>query len=249
MLKIAHLSKKFGEKTIVSDVSFEMQTGSVHIFLGSSGVGKSTLLRLLVGLEVPDRGTMKLNDTELNAITQAQRHLVGMVFQNFNLFSHMPVLENISFALKKVIGFSEKTAEQLAFELLKKYNLLDKARASVNTLSGGQKQRLAIARAVALKPQVICMDEPTSALDPLLTVHVANMIQELAQQGYIVVIATHDTFLLEKLKAHVHLMIDGKIVESAHSSDYYANPSDYHKLHAFIVGHAAHTEHEETQNI
>lgn len=237
MLKIENLSKKFGEKLILNGVDVTMKSSSVNIFLGSSGVGKSTLLRILAGLEMQDKGTITLNEQLLDPKTVLQKHIVGMVFQNFNLFPHMTVLQNISFALEKVLGFNAKTAEQLAFDLLKKYNLLDKARASIASLSGGQKQRLAIARAVALKPQIICMDEPTSALDPLLTAHIADIIAELAHQGYTVIIATHDTFLLEKLLATIHLMHNGKIIESVHSSDYQQNPEHYHELNAFIKGH------------
>lgn len=236
MLKIEHLSKSFGTKKILDDVSLQIRHGEIAVLLGSSGVGKSTLLRVLNNLEKPDAGIFNLDDKQINIATANQQHLVGFVFQNFNLFENLSVEENITLALEKVGNKTHEQAQRIAHELLAHYGLADKKNARIQSLSGGQKQRLALARTLALKPQIICLDEPTSALDPLLTSHVAKSIQELAQQGYIVLVATHDTSLIERLQATIYLMRDGKIVESASSSELTENPEKFAAITQFIRG-------------
>jgi polar amino acid transport system ATP-binding protein len=211
MLKVDGLVKVAGERTILDGLSFTCAKGEVAVFLGGSGVGKSTLLRVLNHLEEYQKGSIELGGIPLAA------GQVGMVFQHFNLFHHLSVLDNITIALIQCKGLSPSDAVQIASTLLEKYGLLDKAALSVKKLSGGQKQRVALARTIAMNPQIICMDEPTSALDPKLTKQVASMITDLAKEGCIVLVTTHDTSLIEALPATFHLMEQGRIVESAAS--------------------------------
>lgn len=238
MLSIKNLSKQFGNKKVIDNVSFDVKKGAIAVLLGPSGVGKSTLLRILNNLENLDEGMVTLDNQQLDLSRAAQQHIATLVFQQFNLFEHLTILENITLALEKVQGKSQQEAQKIARTLLKQFGLDDKASAYPHQLSGGQKQRLAIARSIALKPQIICFDEPTSALDPLLTTHVANTIQHLAKEGYIVVIATHDTALLDKLSCDVYLMGDGKIIEKASSNELRSQPTAYPHIAAFVGGNA-----------
>ena len=236
MLSIKNLTKQFGDKKILDNVSLDVPKGEVAVMLGESGVGKSTLLRLLNNLETIDGGTITLDGKPLDPKTIHKEHTVGMVFQNFNLFDHLSVLENVTIALEKVLGKSKTESEKIAHELLKKYGLGDKIDKYPAQLSGGQKQRVALVRSLALKPKIICLDEPTSALDPLLTTTVGTIIDELAKEGLIVLVATHDTTLLEKLPCTIHLMKAGKIVETAHSQELFQNKEAFPKLNKFISG-------------
>ena len=236
MLDIKNVSKSFGNKIILDHVSLQIDKGEIAVLLGASGVGKSTLLRVLNHLEIPDSGSFYLNAKPLDLSTVNQTHTIGFVFQNFNLFDHLTVEENITLALEKVSGKSKNEAQAIAKKLLEHYGLADKAHVYPADLSGGQKQRLALARTLALKPQVICLDEPTSALDPLLTAYVATIIQDLAKEGYIVLVATHDTSLLERLHCTIYLMKDGKIVETASTSELAKHPTSYPQIKNFIAG-------------
>jgi polar amino acid transport system ATP-binding protein len=204
--------------------------------LGSSGVGKSTLLRVLNNLEPMDSGSIELDGIQLDTAQIHKQHHVGMLFQHFNLFEHLTVEENITLVLRNVLGKSAQEAHLIAGELLRHYGLDDKAKLSVHRLSGGQKQRLALVRTLAIKPRIICLDEPTSALDPMLTTYVAHMIQNTAQQGYHVLIATHDTLLVEKLTCTIYLMEHGSIIESAHSKTFFSAQSSYPRIAAFVQG-------------
>lgn len=236
MLKIENLNKSFGNRKILDTVSLTVGKGEIAILLGQSGVGKSTLLRVLNNLEKPDSGSITLDGKPLDLDKISQTHTVGMVFQQFNLFDHLSVEENITLALEKVAGKSKAEAHTIAMQLLKHFGLEDKAKMYVSQLSGGQKQRLAIARTLALKPKVVCLDEPTSALDPLLTSYVAQNIQQLANEGYIVLVASHDVALLDKLKCTIYLMQSGKIVESASSDEFKNNKGKYPNLAQFVLG-------------
>jgi len=238
MLILQDLMKKFHEKNILDGVNLVVKKGEVALLLGSSGVGKSTLLRVLCGLETLDRGVMMLDDTPLSRTS----HRIGMVFQHLNLFSNMNVLRNITFPLEKALGYSPKTAQLLAMEFLHKYDLADKATLCVKRLSGGQKQRLALIRTLALKPDVICFDEPTSALDPILTTQVAETIAELAKEGYTVLVTTHDTLLVEKLPCTIHLMDKGTIIQSAPSFEYWKEQTKFGQINRFIKGHSRESE-------
>lgn len=237
MLKLENITKIFHGKKVIDNVSVNVGTGEIAVFLGPSGVGKSTLLRLLNNLETLDAGTVLLNGKKLDLSMINKTHTISLVFQQFNLFEHLTVEQNIMLALEKTMGKSRKKAHIVAHELLKQYELTDKAHNYVSQLSGGQKQRLALARTIALKPKIICLDEPTSALDPLLTTHVAHTIQQLAHEGYIVLIATHDTALLDKLNCTIYLMHEGKIIESATSADFRKNQDEYPQIKQFVAGH------------
>lgn len=236
MLKINNIFKKFGQRTVLNDVSLLIKRGEIAVLVGSSGVGKSTLLRILCNLEVADGGAIKLNDQLLDLSTVNKTHTVGMVFQQFNLFDHLTVEENITLPLEKTAHKTKAEALAIAHKLLAQYGLAEKATAYPHNLSGGQKQRLAIARTVALEPQIICFDEPTSALDPLLTAHVAANIQQLAKQGFIILVATHDTTLLEKLNCTIHLMKSGAIIDTVYAVDFYANRAAYPRIDKFLTG-------------
>lgn len=236
MLKINNVSKIFGRKTVLNNISLTVKSGEIAAFVGPSGVGKSTLLRILNNLERIDSGSITLNGTPLDLTLVNTAHTVGMVFQQFNLFDHLTATQNITLPLEKTAGLTAAHAQQRAHELLTRYELSEKSNAYPHQLSGGQKQRLAIARAIALKPSIVCFDEPTSALDPLLTSHVAQNIQELAREGYIVLLATHDTTLLEKLDCTIYLMSAGTILETVSSSSFYHNRATYPQIDKFLAG-------------
>ena len=231
MLELKNISKQFGEKKVLTDLSLSVKPGEIAFLLGPSGVGKSTLLRVLNNLETIDSGTIWLNNKPLHAKES------GMVFQQFNLFENMTVEQNITFPLIKAAHKTPFEAQQIAQTLLSKYGLIERAKVYPYHLSGGQKQRLAIARSLALKPKIMCLDEPTSALDPLLTSHVAQAIQDLAKEGYIVLVASHDISLLEKLTCTIYLMKTlGEIAESTSSTEFKQNPTRYPLINAFIQG-------------
>lgn len=236
MLVINNLTKKFGSKTVLDAISCTVRPGEIALFLGQSGVGKSTLLRVLNNLESIDSGTISLNNTPLDPKAMNQRHLIGMVFQHFNLFDHLTVEQNITLPLEQVLKKTYIQAHDLAHTLLRQYGLEELAHKYPHQLSGGQKQRLALARTLALKPTIICLDEPTSALDPLLTTHVAHIIQQLADEGYMVLVATHDTALLEKLQCTMYLMRNGAIIERVTSTEFLRNKAAYEELAQFIAG-------------
>lgn len=236
MLVIKNLSKTFHEKSILKDINVTVNRGEIAVFLGASGVGKSTLLRILNNLETFDKGTIELDGKPLDINTVTKSHTVGFVFQNFNLFEHLNVLENITLALQKTAGKTKQEAANLALNLLEQYGLKDKAHTAIARLSGGQKQRVALARTLALAPKIVCLDEPSSALDPVLTAQIAQIIKKLAADGYMVLIATHDTGLLEQLPCTIYFMEHGSIVETANSTDLKNNPTKYPALSAFISG-------------
>jgi ABC-type polar amino acid transport system ATPase subunit len=237
VLQIKGLSKTFGNKKIVDDVSLDIPKGSIALLLGASGVGKSTLLRILADLETADAGQVLLDGKAINRDARQKEHPVGMVFQQFNLFSHKTVKQNITFPLEKVLNLSPQAAGVRADELLAKFGLAELGHKSISALSGGQKQRLALARTLAMRPQIICLDEPTSALDPILTSYVAELITNLAKEGYTVVIATHDTSVLDKLDCVIYLMHEGKIAEKIRSSDLADSSVKASQIKNFIAGH------------
>ncbi len=236
MLKINNVSKIFENKTILNNISLSIKRGEIALLLGPSGVGKSTLLRILNNLETADTGSIELDGKTVDLAKVNNNHMIGMVFQQFNLFEHITVEENITLALEHVMKKSKEEAKAQAHTLLKHYNLEQKANLFVSQLSGGQKQRLAIARTVALKPIIICMDEPTSALDPRLTLHVAQTISTLAAENYILLIATHDITLLEQLNCTIYLLDEKGIAQTANSYDFKTNPEQFPLIHRFVCG-------------
>ncbi|MCF7800072.1 ATP-binding cassette domain-containing protein [Candidatus Babeliales bacterium] len=237
MLTLKNISATLNNKKILKNISLQVAKGEISMLLGASGVGKSTLLRILNNLTTFDTGgSILLDNKSLDLKKVNIEHGVGIVFQHFNLFDHLTVEKNITIVLEKVLNKSKKEAINMATKLLNHYGLKELAKNYPSKLSGGQKQRLAIARTIALNPQIICFDEPTSALDPMLTCSVARNIQELASQNYIVLVASHDTLLLENLNCTINLMQNGTIVQSIDSPVFWNNREKYSQINAFIKG-------------
>lgn len=237
MLIIENLTKKYKNTLVLDSVSLCVNKGEIALLLGESGVGKSTLLRILNRLEKPDSGKVILDGTPLDLSSTSRDLVIGMIFQQWNLFNHLSVERNITLPLEKVLNKTHSDAQKIAHKLLTLYGLETKAYDSIMQLSGGQKQRLAIARALALNPKVLCADEPTSALDPNLTYFVAKNIQQLAQQGLTVLVASHDTALIAQLDCTIYLMKAGKIIEVAKSDDFRACRQNYPLINAFVGNH------------
>ncbi len=234
MLTVTHISKSYNSTQILHDVSFTAESGSITILLGGSGTGKSTILRILNDLEQADNGTITLNDMHIDPTQEHKTRRIGMVFQAFHVFRNMSVLGNITFTLKTACNMDAEQAEAYAYRLLSEYQLADRANTCARSLSGGQQQRLAIARTVATRPDVICLDEPTSALDPTLTDHVAQVICKLRDAGYTVIVATHDTQLLQHLTGTIHLLKNGSIVATAAANTVFNYPETTPKIAAFL---------------
>lgn len=230
MLSIKNLVKKFHEKAIIDNLSIDVRPGEILVLLGGSGVGKSTVLRVISNLEQANSGILELDGKQLDFKN------VGMVFQDFNLFANLTVLENLTLPLMHILKIDQELAKEKALQILSKFNIDQKANVYPSSLSGGQKQRVAIARALCMNPKIICMDEPTSALDPMLTADVAKVIQDLAAQGIIILIATHDIGLLENLDCTICLMYGGKIIEKATTQELKNQPELFMKLRNFMQG-------------
>ncbi|QQQ87364.1 amino acid ABC transporter ATP-binding protein [Peptacetobacter hiranonis] len=194
MIEVINLKKKFKDTEVLKDISFDVKDGEIAVVVGKSGAGKTTLMRCINGLEEFDSGELVLNGESIknNNDMKKVRGNIGMVFQNFNLFPHMTVIENIIEAPVNVFGENKEEALKKANELLKMVDLADKGDNYPFQLSGGQQQRVAIARACALKPDVICFDEPTSALDPESIQNVIDVIKKLKENGMAIIIVTHD---------------------------------------------------------
>lgn len=230
MLKIKNIVKQYHGKKILDDVSFQVHPGEIVVLLGPSGVGKSTILRLLNNLETVDAGSIELDGKALDF------KKVGIVFQDFNLFLHLTVLENLTLPLVHVLGLSEQEAQIRARLYLKQFDIASKESTYPSLLSGGQKQRVALARALCMQPSVVCLDEPTSALDPRLTVEVAQSIQFLAEQNKMVLVTTHDLGLLENLKCTIYLMQHGKIVQRATTQELLQQSESFELIKNFMQG-------------
>ncbi|MGV6989146.1 arginine ABC transporter ATP-binding protein ArtP [Testudinibacter sp. P80/BLE/0925] len=229
-ISIKNLNFFYGSKQALFDINFESQDGDIIVLLGPSGAGKSTLIRTLNLLEVPKSGQLTIagNQFELSANTEAKkirklRQDVGMVFQQYNLWPHYTVLENLIEAPMKVLGLSKAEAVERAQGLLKRLRVEDHAGRFPLHLSGGQQQRVAIARALMMKPQVLLFDEPTAALDPEITAQVVSIIQELQQTGITQVIVTHEVAVARKVATKVIYMEQGKIIEMG-GADCFHNP-------------------------
>jgi polar amino acid transport system ATP-binding protein len=215
-LSLKHVVKRFGTHTVIDDVSLELDGVHCLALIGPSGGGKSTLLRIVAGLEYPTSGTVVLNDKAIEYNDQAllrHRRSIGTVFQAFNLFPHMTALKNITLPLEKVHGRTPDEARDLAEGTLRRFQLLDHAYKRPAELSGGQRQRVAIARAIAIKPQVVLLDEPTSALDPEMTAEVLELIEELKREGRDLLLVTHEMGFARRLADRVALLANGRIEE------------------------------------
>ena len=191
ILKIEDLKKKYKDKEVLKGINFSVKKGEVISIIGPSGGGKSTLLRCINLLETPTSGNIYFKDEKISA-TEKYRQQVGMVFQNFNLFNNLTVIENCILAPKKLLNLSDKEARDQAKRYLEKVGMLDFINARPKSLSGGQKQRVAIARALCMKPEILLFDEPTSALDPEMVSEVLKIIVSLAKEGMTMLVVTHE---------------------------------------------------------
>lgn len=202
MLEVKKLAKSFGNRQILQNMNFSLKDGEILTVVGPSGAGKTTLLRIVAGLERADAGSMNLDGEEYD-LSQEERGAVGVVFQDFNLFPNMSVLENITLAPQLALKEDKEAAEAKAKELLTKLQMADKGGLYPYQLSGGQKQRVAIARALAMQPKMLCYDEPTSALDPALRDQVADLVLSLKESGLTQLIITHDMDFAKKVADQV----------------------------------------------
>lgn len=228
MIKVEHLKKSFGKKEVLKDISANVDKGKVISIIGPSGSGKSTFLRCLNVLETPTSGKIVFDGQDLTHINEKEldilREKMGMVFQSFNLFPNMNVIENIKLAPMKVKGVNEQDAEKQVLELLDKVGLKDRAEQYPSSLSGGQQQRVAIARALAMDPEVMLFDEPTSALDPEMVGEVLKTMQDLADSGMTMVIVTHEMGFAREVSDEVWFMADGYLQEQGSHEQIFENP-------------------------
>ena len=228
MIQINNLHKSFKENKVLKGINDHIKKGEVVVVIGPSGSGKSTFLRCLNLLEEPTEGQIifeNINITNKQADINKIREKMGMVFQQFNLFPHKTVLENLTIAPIMVKKVSEKDANKKAYELLNKVGLADKATAYPASLSGGQKQRIAIARALAMEPDVMLFDEPTSALDPEMVGEVLSVMKDLARDGMTMVVVTHEMGFAREVGDRILFMDDGKIVEEGSPKEIFTKPT------------------------
>jgi len=229
LFEIKNLKKSFGDVNVLTGIDTTIKAGEVLVIIGPSGSGKSTFLRCLNLLEQPTEGDIifegsKINDKKCNL--NALREKMGMVFQQFNLFPHMTVKKNIMLAPMKLLKMSEEEAAAKAEELLKRVGLPDKADAYPNQLSGGQKQRIAIARSLAMNPDVMLFDEPTSALDPEMVGEVLELMKELARSGMTMAVVTHEMGFAKEVATRVVFIDEGKIQEEGTPEEFFGNPKN-----------------------
>ena len=229
MIYVKDLHKSFGKNEVLKGIDEHIAKGEVVVVIGPSGSGKSTFLRCLNLLETPTSGKIEFegNDiTSKSANIDKIREKMGMVFQQFNLFPHKTVCENICMAPVKVKGVSKEQAKETAVNLLKKVGLLEKIDAYPSSLSGGQKQRIAIARALAMQPDVMLFDEPTSALDPEMVGEVLNVMKDLAKEGMTMVVVTHEMGFAREVGDRILFMDQGKILEEGTPEEVFQNPKN-----------------------
>ena len=228
-IDVDNLHKQYGKNKVLKGISAKFYEGDVVCIIGPSGSGKSTFLRSLNLLEEGTKGHITVNGYDLTDKATNVDHVrenVGMVFQHFNLFPHMTVLENITFAPVEHKLMTKAEAEKLGMELLEKVGLADKANANPESLSGGQKQRVAIARALSMNPDAILFDEPTSALDPEMVGEVLKIMQDLAQEGLTMIVVTHEMEFARDVSHRVIFMDKGVIAEEGKPEDLFTNPKE-----------------------
>ena len=228
MIRVENVSKQFNKTRALKNVSLEVNKGDIISLIGPSGSGKSTLLRCIHGLEHVDSGKIYMDDEWMNPDDEkkfrAQRNRMGFVFQHFNLFPNMSVLQNCKLAQVEVLNKTDEEAEKTALEYLDKVGLLEKKDAYPNNLSGGQKQRGAIARALCMNPDIMLFDEPTSALDPEMIKEVLEVMKDLGKQGMTMVVVTHEMGFARKVGTRVVFLDQGEIVEENTSEEFFASP-------------------------
>ncbi len=228
MIKVEHITKQFNKLKAVNDVSLEIKKGEIVCLIGPSGSGKSTVLRCINGLETPESGNIyiegELFDANNKETYAKLKSKMGFVFQHFNLFPNMTVLENLTLAPIQVMKKSKEEAEKTACQYLERVGLLEKKDAYPNKLSGGQKQRVAIARSLCMNPEIMLFDEPTSALDPEMVIEVLEVMQELANEGMTMVVVTHEMGFAKTVGNRVIFLENGQIIEDNNSQDFFTNP-------------------------
>ncbi len=230
MINVKKLNKSFGELHILKDINETIEKGEKVVIVGPSGSGKSTFLRCLNLMEIPTSGEILFEGTDITKASVNEvnllRRKMGMVFQHFNLFPHLTIRKNITLAPVKLGIMTQEEADKRAEELLKKVGLADKAEQYPAQLSGGQKQRIAIARSLAMNPEVMLFDEPTSALDPEMVGEVLNLMKELAQDGMTMIVVTHEMGFAREVASRVMFMDDGRIVEQAAPEKFFGSPEN-----------------------
>ncbi|WP_019805208.1 amino acid ABC transporter ATP-binding protein [Streptococcus mutans] len=229
LISIKNLHKYFGKNEVLKGIDLDIKQGEVLVIIGPSGSGKSTFLRTMNLLEVPTKGSITFEGVDITDKSNdifKMREKMGMVFQQFNLFPNMTVLENITLSPIKTKGLSKVEAEEKAYQLLDKVGLRDKAAAYPQSLSGGQQQRIAIARGLAMDPDVLLFDEPTSALDPEMVGEVLSVMQDLAKSGMTMAIVTHEMGFAHEVADRVIFMDDGIIVEEGAPEEVFKNAKE-----------------------
>lgn len=226
-LRATDLCKSFGQQIVLKNVNLDLDQVRTLALIGPSGGGKSTLLRIIAGLEKPDSGALYLNDREIiyrETELMAHRRTVGTVFQAYNLFPHLTALQNITLPLEKVHQYKAADARQVAEDILERFGLSEHGQKPPAQLSGGQRQRVAIARAISIKPKLLLFDEPTSALDPEMTAEVLEVIEELREEGRDLVIVTHQMGFAHRVADQIALLSGGQIIECGPPEEVLDNP-------------------------
>ena len=228
MIKVEHIVKQFNKLKAVNDVSLEIKKGEIVCLIGPSGSGKSTVLRCINGLEIPEEGQIYIENQLFNSNNKEEytklRSKMGFVFQHFNLFPNMTVLENLTLAPIQVMKKTPEEAQKIACQYLERVGLLEKKDEYPNKLSGGQKQRVAIARSLCMNPEIMLFDEPTSALDPEMVIEVLEVMQELAKEGMTMIVVTHEMGFARTVADRVIFLEDGQIIEESQSEEFFSNP-------------------------
>lgn len=227
ILKVSHLAKSYGDNQVLKDIDFEVKENEVMSFIGASGTGKSTLLRCINLLEEPTGGDIIFKDQSIlkkNFNRRAYRAKVGMVFQSFNLFGNMTILENCTIGQKSVLKRSDREAKEKAIETLKKVDMEEYIEARPNQISGGQKQRVGIARALCMDPDILLFDEPTSALDPKNVGEVLRVMQELAKEGMTMLVVTHEMSFAQRVSDRILYLAQGRVAEQGSPEEIFNNP-------------------------
>ncbi|AEB24853.1 MULTISPECIES: amino acid ABC transporter ATP-binding protein [Bacillus] len=229
MISFQDVNKHYGHFHVLKNINLHIKKGEVVVIIGPSGSGKSTLLRCINQLETVDEGALTVNGadihdkkTDMNKV----RRNIGMVFQHFHLYPHKTVLQNIMLAPIKVLKQSKEEAKETALYYLKKVGIPDKADAYPSQLSGGQQQRVAIARGLAMKPEVMLFDEPTSALDPEMIGEVLDVMKTLAKEGMTMVVVTHEMGFAKEVADRIVFIDGGSILEEAAPAEFYASPRE-----------------------
>ena len=227
-LKISDLTKSYGSHRVLDRLSLELDEAHRLVIIGPSGGGKTTLLRIIAGLEIPDAGEVEIDGERMQFQEDAlHRHRLemGIVFQAYNLFPHLTALQNITLPLEKVHGYSPSAAQEIAGQLLRRFQLDAHAAKKPAALSGGQRQRVAIARAVAIRPRAFLFDEPTSALDPEMTAEVLDMIRELTMEARDLILVSHEMGFARAVADRVAFLADGRILECGEAEQVFTTPT------------------------